>query len=58
MSIWVHNIIYSIEKSRIGDIKLLLFQATNEVSLGENKSMIYFKELLKMIFRLTSINLI
>jgi hypothetical protein len=33
ISIWIHNIIFSIEKSSLGGIKLLMFLATNGVSL-------------------------
>jgi hypothetical protein len=35
-----------------------LFLPTNEVSLGGNKSVSYLEELLEMVFRLNSINLI
>jgi hypothetical protein len=35
ISIWVHNIVCSIEKSSIRGLKLLMFLATNGVSLDE-----------------------
>jgi hypothetical protein len=39
-------------------LKLPLFLTTNKISLGGNKSVSYLGELLEMIFRLNSINLI